>query len=510
MADSKSTVHRLKVNGISKRFGATIALDSVELDVLPGEVLALVGENGAGKSTLMKVLSGAHKADTGSMLLDGSEYKPRNPLDARSKGVAMIYQELTLANHLSVMENILLGNEPCRGPLVNWSVMRQTAASALSEVGLGELDPSTLVKNLSIAKQQLVEIARAVALDCRILILDEPTSSLTKSGIEQLFALIRRLKRQDISIIYISHFLEEVQEISERITVLRDGQSVGTRDNENIAPAEIVKMMVGREVEDLYPRSKRKMEGDIVLKCNRVSGARLPIDCSMELRRGRVYGIAGLVGAGRTELIRTIFGLDSIKSGETTVGVFSGHASPGERWKQGVGMVSENRKEEGLALNLSIADNTTLSSLKNLGPFGLVLPSRQRKQSETWVKKIAVKCNGPSQRIDALSGGNQQKVAIARLLHADVDVLLLDEPTRGIDVGSKAQIYELINQLACGKENSQTTAKCVLVVSSYLPELLGICDEIAVMQRGELSSFLPTDQWSEQRLMLVATGQETV
>ncbi|MEM9410491.1 MAG: sugar ABC transporter ATP-binding protein [Planctomycetota bacterium] len=501
---------RLVVEGISKRFGATLALKQVDLQVDSGEVLALVGENGAGKSTLMKILSGAHKSDSGSMQLDGQNYQPRNPLDARNQGVAMIYQELTLANHLSVMENIVLGSEPSIGPLVNWAAMKQVATQALDEIGLGDLSPNRLVKTLSIAQQQMVEIARAVALDCKILILDEPTSSLTKAGIEQLFALIRKLKKRGIAVIYISHFLEEVQEISDRITVLRDGQTVGTRVNNNIAPAEIVKMMVGRDVDDLYPRSNRPEAGEVVLSCDKIGGVKLPQNATLELKRGRVYGIAGLVGAGRTELMRAIFGLDAIKTGSIKVGVYSGAANPQQRWGQGVGMVSENRKEEGLALNLSIADNITLSSLNELGPVNLVLPSQQKQKSKKWVEKIAVKCAGPGQRVDALSGGNQQKVAIARLLHADVDVLLLDEPTRGIDVGSKAQIYDLIDQLACGTDAADTQAKSVLVISSYLPELLGICDAIAVMDRGKLSSFLPTEQWSEQRLMLVATGQEKV
>ncbi len=506
---SKTQTPRLALSGISKRFGPTIALKHVDLELRPGEVLALVGENGAGKSTLMKILSGAHKPDSGTLLIDGVVYRPRNPLDARSKGVAMIYQELTLASHLSVMENITLGNEPTRGPFLRREEIRRIAADALKEIGFSDLPPDTPVSQLSLAQQQMVEIARAVALDCKILILDEPTSSLTKAGIEQLFTLIRKLKNDKISIIYISHFLEEVQEVSDRIVVLRDGETVGSRDNNGVSPDEIVKMMVGRDVQEMYPRTQRTNVGEVLLRCQNLSGLRLPDDANFELRRGRVYGIAGLMGSGRTELMRAIFGLDSIRKGTLSVGQFSGYARPMNRWRQGAGMVSENRKEEGLALNLSIGDNVTLPALGNLGPWNLIFPSRQRKRTNNWIKTIGIKCGGADQRVNALSGGNQQKVAIARLLDAGVDLWLLDEPTRGIDVGSKAQIYHLIDQLACGQDGHQKP-KTVLLISSYLPELLGICDEIAVMDRGRLSTFLPTEQWSEQRLMLVATGQEHV
>ena len=514
MANSKSTesqkpIARLKVEGISKRFGATIALRNVDLEVFPGEVLALVGENGAGKSTLMKVLSGAHKPDSGSMHLDGHEYRPKNPLHARNEGVGMIYQELTLANHLSVMENIMLGAEPTHGPLVDFKSMNSIACDALKEMGLSDLSPHTLVGKLPIAKQQMVEIARAVALECKILILDEPTSSLTKGDIEQLFGLIQKLKHQGIAVIYISHFLEEVTEISDRITVLRDGSSIGTEPNQNIAASQIVEMMVGREVEDLYPRTPRSSDGEVVLRFEELSGSKLPIQASLDLKRGTVHGIAGLVGSGRTELLRTLFGLEPVTSGRIKVGLFTGTATAAQRWAQGIGLVSENRKEEGLALNLTIADNITLSSLDNLGPAKFVLPSRQRKASRQWIEKIGIKCKDAGQRVDALSGGNQQKVAIARLLHADVDLLLLDEPTRGIDVGAKAQIYQLINDLASGDTSSGRKPKSVLVVSSYLPELLGICDEIAVMDRGVLSAPKPTDEWDEHSLMMVATGQES-
>jgi ribose transport system ATP-binding protein len=501
---------RLEMRGVSKRFGATRALYRVDLRVRPGEVLALVGENGAGKSTLMKVLSGAHPPDEGQMWLDGRPYRPRSPLDARQHGIAMIYQELSLAPHLSVMENILLGVEPTSGPFVRWSEMRRRAAAALQEVGIPNLRPETLVSQLSIAQQQMVEIARSVALESRVLVLDEPTSCLTRHDIERLFTLIRSLRSRGIAIIYISHFLEEVQQISDRFAVLRDGESVGEGITATTAVHEIIAMMVGREVNELYPRSARSDDGEIMLKVDHLSGVGKPISASLQLRRGRVLGIAGLMGAGRTELMRAIFGLERVQSGEIRVGTFSGRSTPRHRWAQGVGMVSEDRKQEGLALGLTIADNMTMSRLDGLGPWRFVLPSRQRAAALPWIRRIPIKCASPVQQVSSLSGGNQQKVALARLLHADVDILLLDEPTRGIDVASKSEIYRLIDELAAGDRAAGRRPKAVLMISSYLPELLGVCDEIAVMTRGRLGATRPVAQWNEHQLMLAATGKEEV
>ncbi|MCE9613578.1 MAG: sugar ABC transporter ATP-binding protein [Lentisphaerae bacterium] len=492
---------RLQMRAVRKRFGATQALSGVTLTVAPGEVMALVGENGAGKSTLMKVLSGAHLADDGEMFLDGQPYRPRHPLDARRAGVAMIYQELSLAPHLSVMENILLGVESTRGGLIDWSAMRRRASAAMREVGLATLDAATPVHRLAIAQQQLVEIARAVALECRVLVLDEPTSSLTRHDIATLFDLIRRLRRQGIAVIYISHFLEEVQQIADRFTVLRDGESVGTGVTAETSSAQIIALMVGRTVNDLYPHTART-PGPLLLDLQDLAGRDKPVQASLQLHRGEVLGVAGLIGAGRTEMLRALFGLDPVRRGTIRVGLVQGVASPAQRWTQRVGMLSEDRKREGLALNLSIADNITLASLSGLGPGRLVRPSRQQRACLPWIEKIPIKCAGPTQRLGDLSGGNQQKVALARLLHADVDLLLLDEPTRGIDVGSKAHIYRLIDELT-------RQGKAVLIVSSYLPELLGVCDRIAVMCRGRLSTALARQDCTEHRLMELATGQET-
>ncbi|MDB5292074.1 MAG: sugar transporter [Phycisphaerales bacterium] len=484
---------RLRMQGVHKRFGATVALEGVDIEVASGEVLALVGENGAGKSTLMKVLSGAHAADLGSMTLDGQPYSPRSPLDARRLGVAMIYQELSLAPHLSVMENILLGMEPTRGPLVDWEQMRRKAAEGLAATGRPDIPLDLPAGRLSIAEQQLVEVARAVAIGCRVLVLDEPTSSLTRTDVEHLFALIRRLKAQGLAIIYISHFLEEVQAVSDRFTVLRDGKSVGGGMTAGASVEWIIAMMVGRSVEDLYPRSQRSA-GEVVLEVSHLAGRDEPQSASLSLRRGEVLGIAGLMGAGRTEMLRAIFGLDPVRNGSVRVAAYVGPASPARRWSQGVGMVSEDRKAEGLALSMSIAENLALS---NLPP----VPSLSRLDAAVapWIERLGVRLRSPRQAVGDLSGGNQQKVAIARLLHHDTDVLLLDEPTRGIDVGSKAEIYRVIDELAC-------RGKAVLLVSSYLPELLGVCDRVAVMCRGALGPARPVSQTDEHRIMAEATG----
>lgn len=489
---------RLRMTGVQKRFGATVALGGVDLAVDSGQVLALVGENGAGKSTLMKVLSGAHLPDQGTMTIDGQPYSPRDPLDARHAGVAMIYQELSMARHLSVMENILLGVEPTAGPFMRWRQVRTRAAAAMIEVGRPDIPLDKPVGELSVAEQQLVEIARAVANECRVLVFDEPTSSLTQSDITRLFNLIRRLKARGQAIIYISHFLEEVKEISDVFTVLRDGQSVGGGITAEVPAEKIIALMVGRTVADLYPRSVRT-QGPVILTTDYLAGVTKPRSASFSLHRGEVVGIAGLVGAGRTELLRAMFGLDPIAKGEVRLAAYAGPASPAARWDQGMGIVSEDRKSEGLALSLSIANNLTLSKLTGMGPGGLVLPNRQNQIAAGWIQKMRVKCGSPQQAIGALSGGNQQKVAIARLLHHDVDVLLLDEPTRGIDVGSKAQIYQLIDELALA-------GKAILIVSSYLPELMGVCDRVAVMCRGVLGPARPIAELTEHQIMIEATG----
>jgi ribose transport system ATP-binding protein len=496
---------RLRMEGVHKRFGATLALDGVSLEVTSGQVHALIGENGAGKSTLMKVLSGAVRPDQGRLWLDGVPYAPRTPADGRKAGVAMIYQELSLAPHLNVMENILLGCEPVRGPFLDRHQLCRRAVQALEKVGRPDIEPDTVVGRLSPAEQQLVEIARSVAVGCRVLVLDEPTSSLTGEDTGRLFELVRRLRDEGHALVYISHVLEEVREVADRFTVLRDGRVVGEGEIASFEVDRVIGWMVGRSVAELYPRGARR-PGEVLLSFEDLAGRRRPQEASLELRRGEVVGIAGLVGAGRTELLRALFGLDAVVKGEVKVGTWSGPASPARRWRQGVGLVSEDRQGEGLAASLSVADNLTLPALRGLGPGPLVLPAGQERASRRWIERLDIHCTSPRQPVKALSGGNQQKVALARLLHADVDVLLLDEPTRGIDVGAKAGIYRLIDELARGER--ARAPRGVLIVSSYLPELLGICDRIAVMRRGRLGPARPVGEVDEHRIMREATGAE--
>lgn len=504
MIPGNSNTPRLEMRQIQKRFGATIALDNVGFTVAAGQVHALVGENGAGKSTLMKILSGAYKPDAGSIILDGEPFLPRNPLEARRRGVAMIYQELSLAPHLTVEENILLGMEPNKLGFIHQREVRKRTLDAIQQFDHPEIKPDTRVSNLSVSAQQLVEIGRALVVGCRVLVFDEPTSSLGQRDIERLFEIINHLKLKGISIVYISHFLEEVQKVADCLTVLRDGKVVGTQEVHSVTPDDIVRMMVGREISDLYPRSTRQ-PGEPVLEVDNLAGFKKPELASLTLHRGEILGISGLVGAGRTELLRLIFGLEPIRSGRIKIGIYTGPASPVQRWMQGVGLLSENRKEEGLAIHLSLADNVTLSKLSHFGPLGLILPKRQKAATQKWINELDIRCLGPAQPIQDLSGGNQQKAALARLLHHDVDIMLLDEPTRGIDVAARVKIYQVINEMASTSKNGRPP-RAVLMISSYLPELLGVCDRIAVMCRGRLSVAWPAATLDEHKLMLAATG----
>jgi ribose transport system ATP-binding protein len=485
------------MRGIVKRFGATVALDGVDLAVAAGEICGLIGENGAGKSTLMTILAGALAPDDGAMAIDGRPYAPRSPIGARRAGVAMIHQELSLAPHLSVMDNILLGVEPTRLGLLQRRRMAEIASGALTELGHGDLRPDTLVGSLSTPLQQVVEIARAIAVGCRVLVLDEPTSSLGRDDARRLFRTLARLRDQGHAIVYISHFLEEITAIADRFVVLRDGRNAGEGPARGASHDSIVGMMIGGSTRALFPRGPRA-RGEAVLAVDALQ----PGDATFTLHRGEVFGIAGLIGAGRTRLLRTLFGLERVRSGAIRLGVHSGPGTPHERWQQGMGMLSEDRKHEGLAPGLSIADNLTLTNLAPFGTAGTVLPSRQRRAASGWIEQLAVRCSGPAQPVSELSGGNQQKVALGRLLYHGVDVLVLDEPTRGIDVGSKAQIYALIDALV--GTSAAPAPKAVLLVSSYLPELLGVCDRIAVMFRGRLQEAQPVSDLAESDLMVAA------
>jgi ribose transport system ATP-binding protein len=490
---------RLQMSGVRKSFGATAALRNVSFVVGPGEVHALIGENGAGKSTLMKILSGAHQADAGTITIDGRPFVPENPSHARRCGIAMIYQELTLAPHLSVEENILLGAEPSRLGWLDRRQRHELARRALAELQHDNIPLDEPVHTRTIAEQQIVEIARALVHQPKVLIMDEPTSSLTQVDTENLFRVIARLSGRGVSVIYISHFLEECQRVCRRFTVLRDGESVGTGDMAAVTVPEIIKLMVGRDLGEIYPRTPHAL-GATVLEVRELAGDSKPRRVGLNLREGEILGIAGLVGAGRTETLRVLFGLDRVAGGTVVLrGQPATHATPATRLAGGVGLLSENRKEEGLMLGRSIADNLTLTRFAPVARAGFINGTAQRAAARRWIDKLEVRARGPEQPIGELSGGNQQKIAVGRLLHHDARVFLLDEPTRGIDVASKAQIYRLIGELAA-------QGRAVLFVSSYLPELLGICDTLAVMCRGVLSDVKPVAEWDEHSIIAAAVG----
>jgi len=491
--------HRLHMAGIDKRFGPTVALSGVDLQVEAGEIHALVGENGAGKSTLMKILSGAVRPDAGVMALEGRPFQPASPIQARLAGVAMIYQELNLAPHLTVAANITLGVEDRRWGFLRAQPMRTRGEAALKLLDQVEINPEARVQELNLGARQIVEVARALVTDASVIVMDEPTSSLTAADTDRLFRVVERLAARGRAVIYISHFLEEVQRLAHNFTVLRDGKRTGGGAVSDTSLSDLIEMMVGRQIDQLFPRADRT-RGEAVLVVEGLHGHPLPAGLSFRLHRGEILGIAGLVGAGRTEMLRAVYALDPVRSGAVKVKAFSGQSStPAERIRQGLGLLSEDRKGEGLAVNLSIEDNITLSALGRYTSGGIINLIQRREACSGWMNRLGLKARDPKQRISDLSGGNQQKAALARLLHQDADVLLLDEPTRGIDVASKVEIYNRINNLA-----RQGTA--ILLVSSYLPELLGMADRLAVMHRGRLTEVQPIETWTEASIMTAATG----
>jgi ribose transport system ATP-binding protein len=523
----------LQVRDVAKRFGATMALDGVDLALRAGEVHALIGENGAGKSTLLNVLAGALRPDRGEMHLDGQAYGPASPLEARRRGIALIHQDLSLCPHLSVAENILLGIEPARwggwggwGGWVDRGAARQRALELLGHFAHPQLHAERRVGDLPLAARQVVEICRALAADARILLMDEPTSSLEREEVDRLFEVIRRLTARGIAVMYVSHFLEEVREIAGPYTVLRDGRSVDSGMIADTSNDHLIMQMVGRPIDGLFPARAqsgpppsgaraRSGEGrgasgweadrEVVLAVHDIAAPPALKQASFELRRGEILGIAGLIGSGRTELVRALFGLEPRAAGRIalrgrTLDVHG--TSPAQRLRQGFGYLSEDRKREGLALPLSVADNLTATRLSACSPgWGWLDLRRQWNVTREWIAALRIRAADPVQPVRALSGGNQQKVAIGRLLNQDAEVLLLDEPTRGIDIGSKAQIYDTI--VRCAAEG-----KAVLLVSSYLPELFGLCDRLAVMSRGRLSRARPIDEWTPEKVLATAIGEQ--
>ena len=490
---------RLQMRAMARRFGPTVALDGVDLDVEAGEIHALVGENGAGKSTLMKVLSGALQPDAGAMELGGRPYRPAGPIQARDAGVAMIYQELTLAPHLTVEANITLGVEDRRWGLLRRRPMSARVQQALKLLHRTDIDTGARVRDLNLGARQIVEVARALVTDASVIVMDEPTSSLSATDTERLFEAVERLADQGKAVIYISHFLEEVQRLAHVFTVLRDGNRVGGGAVAGTPLNALIEMMVGRKIDQLFPRPDRT-RGEEVLDVRGLAGRHLPVDATFRLHRGEVLGIAGLVGAGRTEMLRAVYGLDTIRSGAVTVKGYSGRAlDPAGQIRRGLGLLSEDRKGEGLAVNMTLEDNITLSALDRYTVGGLLDLGKRRQACRRWMDRLGLKARGPGQRVKDLSGGNQQKAALARLLHQEADVLLLDEPTRGIDVASKVEIYHRINDLA-------RDGAAILLISSYLPELLGMADRLAVMHRGRLTEVRPVEAWTEASIMSEATG----
>jgi ribose transport system ATP-binding protein len=496
-------VKRLEVRQLAKAFGAAPALADVSLAASPGAVHAVLGENGAGKSTLMNIIAGSLQPDQGTMEINGKPYSPSNPLDARTHGIALIHQELSLCPHLSVAENVLMGIESSHFGWLDRDQLIARTRDVLKTFHHADIHPEKRVSDLSVAARQIVEISRALAAQARIILMDEPTSSLQREDVSNLFTLIRKLSAEGISVIYISHFLEEVRQISDRFTVLRDGRTVATGEIANTSDDELIAKMVGRAQQTLFPvRTSPTETPQTILEVRNLSSPPLLKDASFDLRRGEILGIAGLMGSGRTPLLRAIFGLERPESGAITVNkksLPSGRSTPAMRLIEGLGYLSEDRKGDGLTLNQSIADNVTVTKFDSCSRWGWLDLGAQRKQAARLVDALKIRTQGVQQDVGSLSGGNQQKVIVARLLHQDADVFLLDEPTRGIDIGSKAQVYETI--AACAANN-----KAVLMVSSYLPELFGMCDRLAVMSRGRLSEVKPIDQWTPESVLQAAIG----
>ncbi|HEX4412705.1 MAG TPA: sugar ABC transporter ATP-binding protein [Lacipirellulaceae bacterium] len=495
---SSSSAPLLRMENVSKQFGATRALANVSLELRAGETLALVGENGAGKSTLMKVLSGAVTPDDGRMTLNGVSFQPRGPQAARRAGVAMIYQELTLANDLTVCENAMLGQERSSWGVVGLRAQRQLVHEVLARLGHGELPLDKRAGELSVGQMQIVEIARALVNRAKIIIFDEPTSSLAHADVERLFETIARLRQQGLGVIYISHFLEEVRRACDRYTVLRDGTSVDSGILAETTEQQLINRMAGRSLDELYPQVPHT-PGEALLRVNDLTSRTKPRDVSFELRRGEILGLTGLVGAGRTELLRAMFGLDPVCRGDVRVGTTVPKRTPAAMLRAGVALVSEDRKGEGLAQNRSIADNITYGRFEPYSRWGWLNLTKRRAAVASWAERMQIKAKSVEVAVESLSGGNQQKVALARVLHQGGEVLLLDEPTRGIDVGTKAVIYQIVGELAAAD-------KAVLFVSSYFDELLRVCDRIGVISRGRLVEIRPAAEWTKESLLTCAMG----
>lgn len=497
----------LQMIGIDKQFPGVHALDDVGLEARAGECLALMGENGAGKSTLMKILSGVYPADSGTILIDGQEVHPQNPHHAQTLGISIIYQEFNLFPNLSVEENIFIGREPSRGGIVRRRTLRNDALTFLAQLGV-DLDPRAMVRNLSVAQQQMVEIAKALSLKARIVIMDEPTSALTETEANALFRIIQGLKERGLAVIFISHRLEEVFPICDRITVLRDGRNAGDLLTSEATPEHVVHLMVGRPIEDLYVESSTSTSGPVVLSVRGLSRSGMAKDASkvvledidLDLRAGEILGVSGLVGSGRTELARAIFGADPIDAGQIHL---DGHpvriGSPQDAIKHGIALVPEDRKLQALVLLLSVRENISLPDLSRLSRFGFVRRGEERKLTERFIDALRIRTPSQAQKVMNLSGGNQQKVVLAKWLAREPRVLIVDEPTRGIDIGAKAEVHALLRELA-------DSGVAIMMISSELPEILRMSDRVVVMREGMIAGELERSDATQERIMELSTG----
>jgi rhamnose transport system ATP-binding protein len=491
----------LQLESVTKSFQAVRALKGVSFSLQAGEVHALLGENGAGKSTLIKVIAGAHAPDSGTMAIDGQPVSRLTPASARALGIAAIYQQPALFPDLSAAENIALGLEPPRNfRVVRWAARRERARELLRRVG-AQIDPDTEIRRLSMPEQQLVEIARSLGAGARILIMDEPTASLTRKEVELLFAVIRDLRKQGVGVIYISHRLEEIFSVADRVTVLRDGESVGTNAVGEINETGLIRMMVGREVSALYPGAE-SAPGMVMLSVSGLNCAAGGVrNISFAVRAGEVFGLAGVVGAGRTELARVLFGITPADAGTISL---NGQAvrirSPRDAIALGIGYVPEDRRRHGVILDMSVAANTTMGIHSRLFPMGWLRFGAERTVAEKYIRELSIKTYSSESLAGTLSGGNQQKVALARWLAVGPKVLILDEPTQGVDVGAKSEIHKLIRRLAA-------QGLAVIMISSDLPEVLGMSTRIGVMRGGEITAILDGPTATAQSVMAAALGQ---
>ncbi len=495
----QTTTDILRLTNVSKEFPGVKALTDVNFSLRKGEVHALVGENGAGKSTLMKILSGAYTKNSGTIMFDGKEVDITGPKVSERLGIAIIYQELNLINRVSVAENVFLGRYPVKNGFVQWKQMNEEARELFDMFGI-DMDVTLPLRSLSLAQQQIVEIIKAVSINSKVVIMDEPTSSLTTNETEILFNIIDSLRKKDIAVIFITHRLDEIYRICDRMTVLRDGCYIGTKDVKDISKSEMISMMIGRELKQQYPKRDCKMGGICFEARNLSDGGYRVKNVSFKACAGEVLGFAGLVGAGRTETMRLIFGADKRVSGEIYIdGKKVNIKSPRDAIKHKIGFVTENRKEEGLFLRLSVKVNTVMVAMHKILKGIFFDFSEEKKFSEEYVGALRIVTPSVNQRTMFLSGGNQQKVVLAKWLFSDSRIVIFDEPTRGIDVGAKREIYEIINKLAA-------EGKVIIVVSSEMEEIIGISDRILVMHEGNITGELKKEDFSQSKITEYAVG----